>query len=132
MRQAAYSTPDRLPPRLGSSARRRGGEAERQRAPITTATASDATIRTAVWTLSSAFAISASGRTSSRLSWCSRNSITANCRTNEAEEEHPDEHAVDGRDEPAAAHEAQDQRGEDDDPHLAEQRASVNASGESI
>ena len=71
---------------------------------------------------SSALAISASGRTSSRLSSCSRNSITRELEDEEADEEHPDEHAVDGRDEPAAGHEAQDQRGEDDDPHLADQR----------
>ena len=69
---------------------------------------------------SSALAISASGRTRSRLSSCSRNSITRELEDEEADEEHPDEHAVDGRDEPAAGHEAQDQRGVDDDPHLAE------------
>jgi hypothetical protein len=79
--KAAYSTPLRLPPRLGSSARRRGREAERQRAAITDATASEATIKTARWTFVSALAISASGSKRSRLSSCSRNSITANWRT---------------------------------------------------
>jgi hypothetical protein len=79
--EAAYRMPLRLPPRLGSSARRRGREAERQRAAITNATPSEATIKTARWTFVSALAISASGRTRRRLSSCSRNSITANWRT---------------------------------------------------
>ncbi len=78
---AAYSTPEKAPPRLGSSARRRGREAVRQRPKITTATASDAAISTIRWTLVSASARSASGRTSSRLSGTSRNSITANWTT---------------------------------------------------
>ena len=51
MRFAAYSTPDRLPPRLGSSARRRGRDATRQRWAVTAATPSAATARTAHWTL---------------------------------------------------------------------------------
>jgi hypothetical protein len=76
--------PDRLPPRLGNSVRRRGCEAERQRAPVTNATASDATIKMAHWTFVSASAIPASGRTSRRLSSTSRNSISANWRTKRA------------------------------------------------
>ena len=89
MPEAAYSTPHRLPATLGSSARRRGAEALHQRSPITTATASDATIRTAVRVLSSASAIPASACTSSRLSGCSKNSSSANCRTNRAKKNIP-------------------------------------------
>jgi hypothetical protein len=81
MRFAAYSTPDRLPPRLGSNARRRGREAVRQRCAVTTAMASAAMARTPNWILFTASATAASGHTSSRLRSSGRNSITATCRT---------------------------------------------------
>src|SRR4029077_17871453 len=48
---AEKSTAHRQPARLGSSARRRGREAERQRTAITTTTASDATARKGNWIL---------------------------------------------------------------------------------
>ena len=122
MSQAAYSTPHRLPATLGSSARRRGAEADRQRAPTTNATASAATLKSSSRTLSSALATPASGHTSSTLSGLVEEQQHRELQDEQTDEERPDEDAVDGRHQPAAGHEAQDQRGERDDPQLADQR----------
>ena len=81
MSATAYSTAQKAPHRLGSSARRSGRDAERQRAAITSTTASDATIARTRRAFSSAFAVPASGDTSSRLSSSGRYSSRANGRT---------------------------------------------------
>ena len=81
MSVTAYSTAQKAPHKLGSSARRSGRDAERQRAAITNTTASDATIPKARRTFSNAFAVPASGDTSSRLSSSGRNSSLANGTT---------------------------------------------------
>ena len=121
--QAAYSTPHRLPPTLGSSARRRGREAERQRPPITNATRERRDDQDGpAGASSSALAIPASGTHEQQVVLVLEEQHHRELQDEEADEEQPDEHAVDGRDEPAAGHEAQDQRGEGDDPQLADQR----------
>ena len=79
--QAAYISPHRLPPSAGSSARRRGREAARQRLPITTTTPIEPAIITAKRTSASALATPASGATTSTLSGLGRKSIVASCRT---------------------------------------------------
>ena len=132
MRFAAYSTADRLPPRLGSRARRRGREAMRQRCAVTTATASAATARTTELDLRERLGDVGVGPHEQQVARVGQEQQHRELHDEEPEDERLDDDDVDARREPAAGHEAEDQRGVDRDPQLAEAAAtSVNAIGES-